>query len=202
MSRLRQKWTRNDIRNATILRFAREYHGEKFKFLTLTSKVEESSSLRDRKRRLFRCLRVEYPGLEYRCTRTDEGNGVCHICLVSSRYIPWQVIEKHWAARVNISQEKSLEKLLFEMSLQEEHACYSMSRSFLPEGSLDAIEALSRHFRGRLNRKALVMLGRRWKHDNGLSSLHKTLTCCERKDGWCSDIRTRAEYLGGRNVTL
>ena len=195
ISKLRKNWSRWDVRNAQILRFARLYHGEKFRFLTLTSRIENEESARDRKRRLFRSLRVDIPTLEYRCTRTDEGNGVCHVCLVSPVYIPWKKIEECWGARVNISQERDLEALLKEMSLQQEHCQYSMSRKFVPDGVIEAIEALGRLFRGRLGRKSVDMLARRWKHDN---PLHKTMECCRRKDGWHSCLDNRIEVLGGR----
>lgn len=195
MSKLRSKWSRWDIRNAQILRFARIFHGEKFRFLTLTTKLECEESARDRKRRLFRALRAEIPSLEYRCTRTDEGNGVCHICLISPAYIPWQNIEKHWGSHVKINLETDLEGLLREMSLQSDHCQYSMSRQFMPKGSVEAIEALGRHFRGRLGKKSVDMLARRYKRD---SPLHKTLECCMRKDGWCSDLYNKREMLGGR----
>jgi hypothetical protein len=177
------------------LRFARLFHGEKFRFLTLTSKIECEESARDRKRRLFRGLRVEISGLEYRCTRTDEGNGVCHLCLVSPVYIPWKKIEELWGARVNITQERDLEALLKEMSLQSDHCQYSMSRRFLPNGAIEAIETLGRHFRGTLGRKCIEMLARRYKRDN---PLHKTLECCMRKDGWHSRLDNHMENLGGR----
>lgn len=196
MSRLRKKWTRFDVINANLLRFAREYHGEKFRFLTLTSQTENEKSLRERKRELFRLLRVQIPGLEYRCTRTDEGNGVCHLCLISPVYIHWRLITKYWGAHIWISQEKSLEKLLHEMSLQSDHAQYSMSRGFLPHGARAAITTISRYFRGTLGKKAVLMLARRWKRPN---ALQLTLACCSRKDGWCSDLRSRIEYCGGRS---
>lgn len=195
ISDLRKKWTRYDVRNAQILRFARVFHREKFRFLTLTSKPEESSSLRDRKRMLFRALRFEIPSLEYRCTRTDEGNGVCHICLISPGYIPHEKIEKHWGAWVQISLERDLEALLKEMSLQSDHCQYSMSRGFLPHGACEAIEALGRLFRGRLGHEAVEMLARRWKSPE---ALYRTIECCSRKQGWSSQMFTRLEVLGGR----
>jgi hypothetical protein len=195
ISNLRKTWSRHDVRNAQVLRFARIYHGEKFRFLTLTSRREEESSLRDRKRRLFRSLRVQIPSLEYRCTRTEEGNGVCHICLVSPVYIPWRVIEEHWGSYVQISQERNLEALLQEMSLQSDHCQYSMSRMFVPDGVLEAIEALGRLFRGRLGQKSVEMLARRWKARDALS---KTIECCSRKDTWHSQVDSRMEILGGR----
>lgn len=195
ISRLRKNWSRWDVRNAQILRFARTYHGEKFRFLTLTSRIENQESARDRKRRLFRSLRTEIPSLEYRCTRTDEGNGVCHLCLISPVYIPWKKIEEHWGARVNITQERDLEALLKEMSLQSDHCQYSMSRSFVPDGAIEAIEALSRLFRGRLGHKSIEMLARRWKVPDALP---KTIECCSRKDTWHSQVDSRMEILGGR----
>jgi hypothetical protein len=195
ISKLRKNWSRWDVRNAQILRFARLYHGEKFRFLTLTSRIENEESARDRKRHLFRSLRIEIPTLEYRCTRTDEGNGVCHLCLVSPVYIPWKKIEDLWGARVNISQERSLEALLQEMSLQSDHCQYSMSRAFVPDGAIEAIEALGRLFRGSLGRKSIEMLARRFKRDN---PLHRSIECCRRKDGWHSRLDNHLESLGGR----
>jgi len=199
ISQLRKKWLRVDVRNAQILRFAREYWGVKFRFLTLTTPPEESASLRERKRHLFRNLRVFYPRLQYRCSRTDEGNGVCHICLVNDDFIPHQLIEEHWSGYVQISLEKNLEALLKEMSLQQEHACYSMSRSFLPDGSVYAIEAIGRLFRGKMGKTAIEMLARRW---NGPDALNRTIECCSRKNGWHSDLKSHQEILAGRNSTF
>lgn len=197
ISELRKKWSRYDVRNAQILRFARVFHGEKFRFLTLTSRPEEESSLRDRKRRLFRALRVEIPSLQYRCTRTDEGGGVCHICLISPGYIPHQKIEKHWGAYVQISLERNLEALLQEMSLQTDHCQYSMTREFLPDGACEAIGAIGRLFRGRLGHQAVEMLARRWR---GPDPLRRTIECCSRKTGWHTQMDTGLEILGGRCV--
>lgn len=199
ISTLRKKWTRTDVRNAQILRFAREYHGVKFRFLTLTTRREESASLRERKRHLFRSLRVFYPRLQYRCSKTDEGNGVCHICLVNDDYIPKALIEQHWNAWSSISMERDLEALLKEMSLQQEHGCYSMSRSFLPVGAIHAIEAIGRLFRGQSGRIAIEMLARRWKAPE---ALYRTIECCSRKNGWRSDVKTHQEILAGRISTF
>jgi hypothetical protein len=199
ISDLRKKWTRSDVKNAQILLFAREYHGEMFRFLTLTTKPGEESSMRDRRRHLFRSLRVFIPSLQYRCTRTLEGNGVCHVCLISPGYIPHQLIEKHWNGHIQISLERNRNALLKEMSLQSDHDCYSMSRDFLPRGVLESIESLGRLFRGRLGWKAIEMLARRW---NAPDALNRTVQCCFRKDGWCSLVDTHLEILGGRVTQL
>jgi len=72
-----------------------------------------------------------------------------------------------------------------------------MSRGFLPDGSIKAIEALSLYFRKRLGRKAVMMLARRYKRDQ---DHYRTLACCSRKDGWYSDLKSHIEYCGGRNL--
>jgi hypothetical protein len=183
--------------NALILRFARYHHGTKYRFLTLTTRKGDLRPLRLRKQDFFRSLRSQLPSLEYRCTSTDEGNGVCHICLISPCYLPQPYLRELWGADVHITREKDgrLDALMSEMSLQTQMAGYSMSRKFLPEGSRTAIDMLSRHFRGRLGFKAVEMLGRRWKSPDACK---RTLECCSRKDGWCSDLRSRLEFMGGR----
>jgi len=199
ISDLRKKWTRSDVKNAQILLFAREYHGEMFRFLTLTTKPGEEASMRDRRSYLFRSLRVFIPSLEYRCTRTSEGNGVCHVCLISPVFVPHQLIEQHWNGHIQISLERNRNALLKEMSLQSDHECYSMSRAFLPPGVLEAIESLGRLFRGRLGWIAIEMLARRWKAPD---ALNLTVQCCSRKLGWCSLVDSHVEILGGRNGSL
>jgi len=199
LSKLRTKWERADVINALILRFARNYHGDKFRFFTGTTRTDDTRSLRDRKRLFFKELRRQVPGIEYRCVSTEEGNGVCHICLISSCYLPQPYLKKLWGARVHITLEKDgkLDALINEMSLQTEKRGYSMSRKFLPDGSRKAIDMLSLHFRRRLGFKSVEMLARRWKC---VDALTRTIECCSRKDGWCSDLKTRMEYLGGRNL--
>ena len=203
MSKLRHKWERSDLRNASILLFAREYYGQKFRFLTLTTSGIESRTLAHRKKVFFHALRKnkKFSDIQYRCTNTEEGNGVSHICVISQNYLPWKTLSDLWGSRIWINLEKELTKLVFEMSLQNEHAGYSMSRGFLPKGSLKALDDLSRHFRGALGRKAVKMLARRLKGSGNLEqSLHRTFECCSRKDGMCTDLRSRCVYLGGRHL--
>jgi len=199
LSKLREKWTRSDVRNSLILRFARVYHGDKFRFLTCSTNGDEKRTLRERKHYLFTVLRSRkaWSDLQYRATNTEEGNGVCHICLVCVDFIPQRLIQGIWGSHVWISLEKDIDGLLREMSLQNMHCSYSMSRGFMPDGSIEAIEALGRLYRGRLGVKAVEMLARRWR---ATDALYKTIRCCGSKDGWCSDLRSRIEYLGGRRL--
>jgi hypothetical protein len=203
LSKLRHKWERSDLRNASILLFARQYYGQKFRFLTLTTSSIECRTLRNRKHLLFKTLRSNprYSDIQYRCTNTDEGNGVAHMCIISKNYIPWKLLSDVWGSRTWINLEKDLTKLVFEMSLQNNHAGYSMSRGFLPKGSLQAIDSLSLYFRGSLGRKAVKMLANRLRGSGDLDqSLYRTQECCRRKDGMCSDIRSKIVYYGGRNL--
>jgi hypothetical protein len=137
--------------------------------------------------------------LDYWATRTDEGNGVYHLVLISSAFIPRKRIQDFWGALAWIEREHDFEGLLQEMVLQRKTVRYSMSRGFLPDGSYAAIEALSRRFRGRLAGKAQHMLARRWKCDSA-SALTRTIECCSRKDGWACDLKTRREILGVRDA--
>lgn len=179
-----------------MLRFARTYYGKAFRFLTLTTAPgQEDQEMRERLKSLMKYLRSFQARLDYWATRTNEGNGVYHLVLISSAYIPQKRVQDFWGARAWINREHDFEGLLLEMVLQKEMVRYSMSRGFLPEGSLAAIEALSRHFRGPLGVKAQRMLARRWKRKEALA---RTIECCCRKDGWCCDLKTRTEYLGGR----
>jgi hypothetical protein len=183
--------------NALILRFARVFHGEKYRFLTLTTRKGDLRPLRSRRRVFFKALRLQVPSLEYRCTSTDEGNGVCHMCLISPCYLPHPYLRELWGADVHITREKDgrLDALVSEMSLQTKMFGYSMSRGFLPGGSRIAIDNLSRYFRGRLGFQAVEMLSRRWK---GPDAFGRTVECCSRKTGWCSDLRSHFEILGCR----
>jgi len=153
--------------------------------------------MRDRKRYLFRALRNEIPSLEYRCTKTDEGNGVCHICLVSPGYIPHEKIKQHWHGYIRINLERNLDALLKEMSLQSDHCHYSQSHNVLPGGAIHAIDAIGRLFRGHLGFDAIEMLARRWRAPD---ALNRTIECCSRKHGWRSLLDTGQEVLGGRCV--
>jgi hypothetical protein len=179
------------------LLFARHYNGEKFRFLTLTTNKDETRTLRERKRWLFLQLRKskKYKDLEYRATNTLEGNTVCHACVICDNYIPQPYIQKLWGSHVHISLERDIRKLLYEMSLQTDHFSYSMSRKFLPGNSMQAIDFLSTLFRGRLGKKAVIMLARRWDRPD---ALYKTQECCSRKDGWHCDLHNHLEVLGGR----
>jgi hypothetical protein len=203
LSKLRHKWGRSDLRNASILLFAREFYGQKFRFLTLTTSGIECRTLAHRKKVFFHALRKNknFADIQYRCTNTEEGNGVAHICVISKNYLPWELLSDMWGSRIWINLERDLTKLVFEMSLQNDHAGYSMSRGFLPKGCLQAIDTLSIHFRGALGRKAVKMLARRIKGSKNIEqSFHRTFECCSRKDGMCSDLRTRSVYLGGRQL--
>lgn len=197
MSVRRKKWTRNDVRASQILRFARTYHGKNFRFLTLTTAPgQEEQALRERLKALMQYLRRFQARLEYWATRTGEGHcGVYHLVLISSAFIPNKRIQDFWGARTWIEREHDFEGLLLEMVLQRKTVRYSMSREFLPDGSLGAIEAIGRTFRGRVGGKAQAMLARRW---GGPDAITRTVECCSRKDGWHCDLATRREILGGR----
>lgn len=186
------------MRAAAVIRFSRVYHGKAFRFLTLTSTDDQTDGvMRERLASLVRYLRRFQKRLDYLATRTDEGNGVYHLVIISSAFLPIKRISEFWGARCWIEKEHDLNGLLLEMVLQREQQRYSMSRGFVPDGAREALEALSRQFRGHVGQVALQMLARRWKQGN---ALQVTRECCSRKPGagWCSDLRTRREYLGGR----
>lgn len=151
--------------------------------------------MRDRLKALMQYLRTYQARLDYWATRTGEGHcGVYHLVLISSAFIPNKRIQDFWGATTWIEREKDFEGLVQEMVLQRETVRYSMSRGFLPDGALKAIETIGRHFRGRAGVQAQKMLARRWKRKEALT---RTIECCSRKTGWCSDIVTRREYYNG-----
>jgi len=191
LSQLRNQWTRRDVRVAHLLRFARQYHGKAFRFLTLTTRPDQAHlDLPTRLKVIIRFLRRDMKRLDYLATRTDEGLGVYHLVLISSAFIPIRKIQAFWGARCWITREHEFNGLLLEMTQQREIQRYSMSRGFLPDGAGEAIEALSRHFRGHEGMIARAMLARRWKRGN---ALHLTRECCFRKGGWGCDLKTRSE---------
>jgi hypothetical protein len=150
-------------------------------------------------------LRKVFGAFHYMAVRTDEGRGVFHLAVVSD-YLPWKEIKARWLAitgadRIHISYERDFQALLEEMTRQNQTRRYSYSQGFVPDGSRKAIEALSRHFDGRLRYKALKHLARRWKQPDALA---RTITCIERGPGpgRYSDLASRQEYLNGRTAQI
>jgi len=181
-----------------IILFAREYYAQPLKFLTLTF-PPGAENHRIALQQLMEFLRKMFT-LEYLAVRTGEGNGVYHICLVSP-FIDQALIREKWesltgAYRVNISKEKSISSLVREMTRQQDTMRYSMSRKFLPQGSIHALDRLSKEFRGNVRIKSYGMLARRLRFARGdiIRAYYRTAVCMRQLNGRCSDIRSHQEY--------
>lgn len=178
-----------------VIRFARQYHGKEFLFLSLSTRPDQTDEdLNQRLKSLLRFLRGSHKVLEYLAARTNEGNGVYHLILVSSkRYISIEKVTAFWGSHCWIEKEHDFGGLLYEMVTQKQLERYSMSRGFLPDGAKRAIEAIERSFKGQEGMVARGQLARRWKRDVK-TALERTEECCFRKGGWCCDLRSRREY--------
>lgn len=198
MSDLRGMNTKKDASAFRLLQFARLYHGKPFLFLTLTTSKPIPHLARKLQRLLF-WLRQKHQ-IAYLAVRTNEGNGVYHLALVSA-YIHRTLIKKKWekltgAHQVHISLERSFPAFVKEMTSQKHTAYYSRSKNFVPKGTQEGLERLRRNV-ARCNRvRAYKQFARRLRASENMDdSLWKTERCVERFYGTCSDLKTKLVYF-------
>jgi hypothetical protein len=179
------------------LRFAKEYWKKPFRFVTLTT-VERDENLDRKFTRLIAHLRKKHI-LEYQAVRTDEGNGVFHVAVVSN-YIPYAEIKEAWerltgAWNVHISLEKNFTAFRKEMTHQYAVARYSHSEGFVPKGVDAYLDRLKSHFQPMHRAPAYRQFARRCRlyDDDVERAFFDTLLCLSHSTlGWCSDLRTRS----------
>jgi hypothetical protein len=197
MSDLRRYMDKKDRHQDSLLRWARVYWKKPLKFMTLTTAKEEK--FLDRKfKRLISYLRRKYI-IEYLAVRTDEGNGVFHVALVSN-YIPQKEIKEAWerltgAWNVHISLEKNFTSFRKEMTHQYAVARYSHSSGFIPQGVPAYLDRLKSHFVAGHRVPAYNQFARRCRlyDDDVERAFFDTLLCLSHSTlGWCSDLRTRS----------
>jgi len=202
LSELRLIRTQRDATAYRKLMLARYYHGVQLKFLTLTFKDE----LEDHKKRnpykmklqaLMFTLRNQGYDIEYLAVETAEGKHVFHLALISD-FIHHSKIREWWqnntgAWNVHISREKNLPAFLSEMTGQKETVRYSMSRDFIPKGSIDGLNRLKQHFWGKYLNRACMMYARRLKSVPIAIAVEQTIRCIERGYGTCSDLHNKCQ---------
>ena len=184
------------------MHFAREYWGKPLKFLTLTGATGKTPS-RIELQILLEHLR-KISDIQYMGVRTQEGNGVYHLALMSG-YIDQALIREKWesltgASQVHISRERSINALVREMTRQHQTVRYSMSRKFIPKGSQHALDSIARQYRGITRIWAYQMFARRCKlhkdrPDCADRAYNETVICIRQLAvGACTDIRTKIVY--------
>jgi hypothetical protein len=190
------KADRRAYRNLT---FARHFWNRKFLFLTMTfAKVEEHPHRK--LARLLAHLRKKR-GIQYFAVRTKEGanRNVFHLAL-ASKYIHHSEIRKVWkhltgAWNIHISFEREWNAFVREMTRQYHVAKYSNSKGLLPLGSRNALNRLSRDFRGNIRLIAYRQFAARCRVDNGdvEKAYLKTSMCIRQFHGRYCDIKTHLE---------
>jgi len=198
-------------RDATAYRklmLARYFHNTPLKFLTLTfkDKLPEGDKKRNpyklKLQALMSFLREKYD-IEYLAVETREGNAVFHLALVCG-FIHHSKIREWWrentgAWNVHISREKNLPAFLSEMTGQQETMRYSMSRNFIPKGSIGGLTHLKSYFTGKSLNRACIMYARRLKFVPLEIALYQTVKCIERGFGTYSDLHSKRQVLVGKS---
>jgi len=197
-------------RDATAYRklmLARYYHGVQLKFLTLTFKDEiqgdgKRNPYKMKLQALMLALRNKGHDIEYLATETAEGNRVFHLALICG-FIHHSKIREWWrentgAWNVHISREKNLPAFLSEMTGQQETMRYSMSRNFVPKGSIGGLARLKYYFSGKSLNRACVMYARRLKSVPLETAVEQTVKCIERGYGTYSDLLSHRQIYVGK----
>jgi len=190
VSQLRLIRTAQDAAAYRKILLARYYHGQPLIFLTLTFLEELPKGKRNpyklKLQALMNFLRKKW-SVEYFAVQTNEGRQVFHLAMICP-YIHHSVIRKWWrentgAWNICISREKNLPAFLSEMTGQYEIVRYSMSKNFIPKGSLKPLKALKNYFQGKQLNEACMMYGRRLKDSSIDESYNRTVSCIERGYG-------------------
>lgn len=206
LSELRLIRTQRDATAYRKLMLARYYHATQLKFLTLTFKEKlqedgKNNPYKMKLKALMLFLRQKHD-IEYLAVETREGNAVFHLALVCG-FIHHSKIREWWrentgAWNVHISREKNLPAFLSEMTGQQETMRYSMSRNFIPKGSIGGLARLKYYFSGKSLNRACVMYARRLKSVPLEIAVDQTIKCVERGYGTYSDLRSRKQIYVGK----
>jgi len=148
LSVLRQYVSKRDKRAyGTILRGALYHKDKRLRFLTFTLPVGYEKDLRRLALQgIMRWIRSTFDHAEYFSIETDEGNGVFHLILANTKFIPFKALQDSWkkrtgAHRVNIkliekeSEGIPVQKILQEMTRQFNAVRYTQSRMWLKPGT-------------------------------------------------------------------
>jgi len=206
LSELRLIRTQRDATAYRKLMLARYYHATQLKFLTLTFKDKlledgKNNPYKLKLKALMLFLRQKHD-IEYLAVETREGNAVFHLALICG-FIHHTKIREWWrentgAWNVHISREKNLPAFLSEMTGQQETMRYSMSRNFIPKGSIRGLARLKYHFSGKDLNRACIMYARRLKSVPLEIAVDQTVKCIERGVGTYSDLRSKKQVFVGK----
>jgi len=207
VSDLRLIRTPSDARAYRKLMLARHYHDQPLKFLTLTFKEVPPKTTKNNPYKLLLKHLIQYLdrqgySIEYLAVQTNEGNGVFHLAIISD-YIHHSRIRSWWlehtgAFNIHISQEKNLPSFLSEMTGQQHTLRYSMSRNFIPKGSLTYLESMKTYFTGKTLNRACVQYAKRLRTSSPDQAFERTCRCIERGYGVCSLLTTKTVLYNGR----